>query len=119
MNYENAKYIKDSKLEQVTGGMLIDNTDWVDLYNTKYYPQLNHLYATASSNDKPLWSWMMQELNSLTLSDRNVFIRELYEIKKRLVDIKFAEINACSYVRNKSIKILNEIELAVRDVKGM
>lgn len=118
MNYENAKYIKDSKLEQVTGGMLIDNTDWVDLYNTKYYPQLNHLYTMAPSSDKPLWNWMMQELNSLTLHDRNVFIRELLEIKKRLADVKFAEINACSSVRNKSMRILNEIEIAAREVKG-
>ena len=118
MNYENAKYIKDSKLEQVTGGMLIDNTDWVDLYNTKYYTQLNHLYTMAPSSDKPLWSWMMQELNSLVFRDRKVFISDIYRIKKELADVMFMEINACSSVRNKANRIMNEIEAAAREVKG-
>ena len=63
MENKTANKLSDENLEKVTGGMIIDNTDWIDLYMSKYRPRLiSGLNDVDYESERPILEWCIQEL---------------------------------------------------------
>ena len=85
MENKNVNKLSDEKLEKVTGGMIIDNTDWIDLYMSKYRPRLiSGLNAVEYDSERPILEWCIQELDKLSFNNHQDFLTEVSRIRDEL-----------------------------------
>ncbi|MGN1406243.1 MAG: hypothetical protein ACI4WM_08210 [Erysipelotrichaceae bacterium] len=85
MKTKNIKKLSDEKLERVTGGMIIDNTDWISLYMSKYRPRLiSGLNEVDSISEKSILEWCIRELDKLTFKNRLDFLNEISRIQDEI-----------------------------------
>lgn len=118
MENKNVNKLSDENPEKVTGGMIIDNTDWIGLYMSKYRPKLiSGLNAVEYDSERPILEWCILELDKLSFNNRQDFLSEVSRIRDELDNKIVSTRPRCSNVAILPRRILDEIKIEAEVTK--